>query len=372
MMHRGIATGSERRVAVAGVLAAAASLTRPEGLLVLGGLVFALGQDRRARLIPTVRALRALAVGFAPLVLPCALVLSYYYRAPWPNPITAKVGTSWEQLARGAHYVSTYALHYPATLVVMLAALLCWRRLRSFDRTLVVTGGSFAILVAVAGGDWMFGYRLLHPVTALSCAIVPGLVGGLGNRAVRGAMVATLCLVVLQFTNTRTDFHVFGTLQETYVHQGIRIGRWMRENLPPETLLATNTAGTIPYYSKLRVVDMMGLSDRTIAERTNLPTAWKGIEKGDGRYVLGRRPDFIQFASSLGSPHPKFLSDIEIYLEPAFHERYDLVSLEVAADTRVEIYRRRKNAREAGPSEDEWLRIRAIADEAERQSRYRY
>lgn len=371
-VHRGLATGSERQVAAAGMLAAAATLTRPEGGLVLAGLGFALWRSRRSSRMQSLRAARAVGLGYVPLVLVSVLALAFYYEAPWPNTLSAKVGASWEQLARGAHYAGAYALHYPASLVVLLAALLRWRSLGPFQQTLSVTCGAFVVLVVAAGGDWMFGYRLFHPVTTLSCAIVPGLIRGLDTRPLRAVLVLSLCIASFQLANSFTHFRISLARDETYVHSGIRIGKWMRENLPPSALLATNTAGTIPYYSGLPIVDMMGLNDRTIAERTDLPSEWKGIEKGDGRYVLARKPDFIHFASSLGNRYPMFLSDIEISLEPEFHRNYELVAMQIDPETRVLIYRRLERPRAEALSEVDWQRVRAFARKRLKESRYRY
>jgi len=71
---------------------------------------------------------------------------------------------------------------------------------------------------------------------------------------------------------------------------------------------------------------MLGMNDKHIAHRKIpwLGKGWAGHEKGDGVYVLSRRPDYIQFGSSLGSEYPVFLSDKEIYESPTFHKLYSL------------------------------------------------
>jgi hypothetical protein len=145
----------------------------------------------------------------------------------------------------------------------------------------------------------------------------------------------------------------------------------MRANFPEGTLLATNTAGSIPYYSRLPIVDMMGLNDRAIARRRDLPERWRGIEKGDGRYVLSRRPDYIQLGSFRGSAVPLFLSDIELFAMEDFHRRYELVQIEVDPQTPLRVWRRRE--RERGPLDAEELaRVRRIAERQLELSTFRY
>ncbi len=49
-----------------------------------------------------------------------------------------------------------------------------------------------------------------------------------------------------------------------------------------------------------------------------------GHRKGDGRYVLGREPDFIIIGGSEGYTFPWFVSDREIMASPRFRAEYEL------------------------------------------------
>jgi hypothetical protein len=59
--------------------------------------------------------------------------------------------------------------------------------------------------------------------------------------------------------------------------------------------LATDAAGILPYYSKLRTIDILGLADPVIAHREvpNLGTGVAGHEKADPEYVVSRQPEYI-------------------------------------------------------------------------------
>jgi hypothetical protein len=106
---------------------------------------------------------------------------------------------------------------------------------------------------------------------------------------------------------------------------GRRVGEWLRAAMPPGTLVATNAAGALPYFSGLPVVDMLGLTDRHIARRPADRRQWIGHEKGDGAYVLARRPDLIVFGGPEGSVEPwSFPSDREIAAAPEFGRDYEL------------------------------------------------
>lgn len=116
---------------------------------------------------------------------------------------------------------------------------------------------------------------------------------------------------------------------------------------------------------------MMGLNDETIARRRELPEGWKGIEKGDGRYVLSRRPDYIQLGSFLGSPAPLFLSDIELFASEEFHRRYQLVSFEIDPETTLRIWRRREQERAPLDAAERERTLRIARRQLER-SAFRY
>jgi hypothetical protein len=227
------------------------------------------------------------------------------------------------------------------------------------------------------GGDWMLGYRLFHPLIVLVVGLAPLALDGIAKRApglrprraAAAALVGIFCLLGL--AGTFRDPHVAVATRPTLVYAAIRIGEWMRTNLPSDAVLATNTAGSIPFHSGLRIIDMMGLNDEVIAGRRDLPRDWKGIEKGDGAYVLSRRPDYVQLGSYLGSPAPLFLSDIELFASEEFHRRYELVSFEIDPETTLRLWRRREQQR--GPLDpEERERIQRIAQRQLEISAFRY
>lgn len=348
----------------AGFVAALAALTRPEGIVV--GLVLARGGARCGD--SAGRALASFALGFVPLFALVQGALWLYYGAPWPNSIDAKVGLSGEQLARGLHYAIVFAAHLPAHVALLVAGALRWRRAAAGERRALELAAALIVLAIGAGGDWMLGYRFFHAPMALGCLLAPLALAGLGRRGTAVAVLACALTVL----DTPLDQRVTRAASQTYVHDGIRVGRWMRENLPRDALLATNTGGSVAYYSRLAIVDMMGINDRVIAAREGVPDGWRGIEKGDGRYVLEREPDFVQFGSSLGAVLPVHLSDIELYRSEAFQRRYELLEAEIAPGTKLRLYRRRAQPRAEPVPPERRAAIERAAAEALRRSAFRY
>ncbi|MBK6849661.1 MAG: hypothetical protein IPG96_19715 [Proteobacteria bacterium] len=72
------------------------------------------------------------------------------------------------------------------------------------------------------------------------------------------------------------------------------IGRWLRDRLPPDTLLAVGGAGSIAYASRLPVLDAFGLNDAWIAHHAPVSGTRPGHAKAAPlEYVLQRRADLI-------------------------------------------------------------------------------
>jgi arabinofuranosyltransferase len=362
--------------ALAGLAAALATLARPEGIFLFGLLLVDAVCERRSSAPRLEARLAGLLLGFAPLVLVYEAAMASYYGAFYPNSIDAKVALSREQILRGAHYAVVFFRHHPVLFLIPLAAAWRWRAAGPDERLLLRAVLLFVLFPVAVGGDWMLGYRLFHPLIVLCSSLVPFVLAGLAGwlpaprrRAALAALVAGFCLLGL--AASFRDPHVAVATRPTLVGAAIRIGEWMREHLPSDAVLATNTAGSIPYYSRLPVIDMMGLNDETIASRRELPREWKGIEKGDGRYVLSRRPDYIQLGSFLGSPAPLFLSDIELFASEEFHRRYELLSFEIDPETTLRIWRRREHER-APLDAAERERILRIARRQLERSAFRY
>ena len=111
---------------------------------------------------------------------------------------------------------------------------------------------------------------------------------------------------------------------------GAVIGKHIDAAWPKGALVALNVAGATPYFApEHRFLDMLGLNDPVIARRNPVPrrTPWQdrpGHAKGDGAYVLARRPDFIILGGAFGvdAEDGLFLGDVELAESPAFRDCY--------------------------------------------------
>lgn len=118
---------------------------------------------------------------------------------------------------------------------------------------------------------------------------------------------------------------------------GRAVGMWLRDHVPADTVIALNSAGATPYFSGLRTVDMLGLTDDTIARSPKvavpegLPPAASAVghRSANGAYVLAQAPDLVILGPAAGSTEASFLSDWQLLAQPDFKRDYVPVSVDI-------------------------------------------
>ena len=332
-----------------GVCLAFLSLTRPEGLLIAAlvpadQLLSGMKKKRRDFLYT--------GLSFAALYVPYYSWRFAYYGYPLPNTFYTKVGSNAEQIARGLVYFKEFFSPAALLIVIALIPLLTGRWFKSHRKLslIPVILFLFTTYILLVGGDIMPAFRFFTPLMPLIC-----LMGGIALSSLPGprkiSIIATAILsvaaVAYNLFEIRHNWFIHNKIQiDQTVSRGREVGLWLKIHARRDAVLATNTAGSIPYYSRLKTIDMLGLNDLHIAHRA-IPDLGKGNpghEKGDGAYVLSRRPDYIHLGSSLGSIRPDhgFLSDEEIFAQPLFHQLYELRIITLPSGKRLNIFQKKQ------------------------------
>ncbi len=314
---------------LAGSVLALAAMTRPEGLLAAAVLLMMAltcpDRQRRGR-----NALLLLA-GLALSYLPYYVWRYAYYGYPLPNTYYAKVGFSSAQLARGLRYLYWFALpHVPLLLFAATGAIARWRQL--LLRAAAVFVLASAVYVAAVGGDHAPAFRFIAPVTPFICLLaaagIETVVSVLRRKAVRvtASVLLTAALVAFNLLASFRSPLVFRAVaSDNVAYLGRLAGELLAREARPGAVIATNTAGTIPYYSGLETIDMLGLNDVHIAHlKLPMGRGLAGHEKWDAEYILAQRPDYIQFGSATGNSQPCFRGDSAIWQLPEFRQLYRL------------------------------------------------
>ena len=324
---------SQRRALIAGLALGLTMLTRPEGalFLLLGG-VLSLGALRRHK----GSCIRPFATyGIAAVLLPGAhLAWRLAYYGTWaPNAVFAKAfGLPPGTAQTGVRYLLQLVTAPPFLVPIAIAAAVYGLRGKAASTvlwTLLTACLSYAAMISWIGGDHMPAHRLLLPLIplsalALSFGIAP-LVHGVGWKPMGLVLVALGLLLSLQLRREplRKDPAAFiGTI----------VGNHIADTWPAGTLIASNNAGSLPYFAdRYRYIDMLGLNDAHIGRRKISRVRLRsqrapGHAKGDGRYVLARNPKIVILGPPEGTylSRPWFLSDLELAESPSFHDRYQV------------------------------------------------
>ena len=332
-----------------GLFLALAALTRPEGLLI-AALVLA---ERLAKIRRSPRQNFVLPfLALAAIYLPYFAWRFAYYGYLLPNTFYTKVGSSAEQIARGIVYLRDFLS--PAFLLAAIALLpfLTLRWFRTFRNLslIPIVLAFYTAYIVVVGGDIMPAFRFFTPLLPLLCLLagisLDSLPGPKKAVAIVG-IVVSMAVVLYNLHEIRHDHHISYRIKiDQVAARGREVGIWLRLNSRSGAVLATNTAGSIPYFSRLKTIDMLGLNDLHIAHRpiADLGKGRAGHEKGDGVYVLSRRPDYVHMGSSLGSVRPDhdFLGDEEIFAQPLFHRLYELKTVALPSGMQLNIYRKKR------------------------------
>jgi arabinofuranosyltransferase len=323
------------------VAAALCLLTRPDAVVFVAVLgIHRIAVDLRGGTRWSLLFLVALASVYLPYF---AWRWSYYGHL-LPNTFYAKVGSSDDQVVRGiGHVLAGVALSF-----VVIAPHFSWTLLRvhssrALDLLLLLVAAQLAFIASV-GGDHFPAFRFFVPIVPLAAlgtgAVVVHALPALRRRIV---VIAALLLVNVVSLRSHADYREIHDKKGWVARKGKLVGEWLRASVPPESVLATNAAGALAYYSELRVIDMLGLTDEHIghAPAEKLGQGKPGHEKADGAYVLSRRPDYVMFGSSGGAEDPMFRSDRELDKAKGFDTLYVLEKFRVKGAGTVKIYRRR-------------------------------
>lgn len=332
---------------IVGILVALTTMSRIDAGIILPPLFFCVlyeGWKRNKWTLPIM-----LIIGFGILYLPYFVWRWVYYGWFLPNTFYVKVGSSWDQINRGLDYVKFFLLSSSVVFIPVIFSQMLSGRSLGNSRFFVISTGLAVILqflyVITVGGDCMPAYRFFTPVAPL-IAVLAGYGLSLEIFSRWKSLIMLFSIVCFNLWQCYNDKSLYDRiLSDRVAEVGKESGEWLRDNVPPDSLLATNTAGSVAYYSKLRVIDMLGLNDEHIAHR-NIPTLGKGFaghEKGDGKYVLSRKPDYIMFGSASGNKSPRFLSDREIAVEKEFNENYVYKAYPLPSGRVLHLYERKKD-----------------------------
>lgn len=316
---------TEGRSPWVGVIAALAALTRPEGWL-LGGLLAADAVRLQGR--------RGLKVGaaFAAIFVPYFVWRTVYYGYLLPNTFYAKVGSTFDQVARGWVYLKVFLWNWGLCLFAaapIAVVMVGWKRLLGLFTFLSL----YTAYVVSVGGDVFHFFRFWAPIVPVLCALAySGFLGiflrtRIGNDRLAVAAIgltmalwlalATRALVQRQLEHVKTANGLLRLVQH--------ICGCIVRNTKPDDRIAALGIGLLKWCSNRPVIDMLGLTDLHIARKSALPMG-KGLaghEKYDSTYVLSLKPKYIQVGPLTGRRSPVLPAEQDMWQQPEFLRMYE-------------------------------------------------
>ncbi len=358
-----------RRPVVAGVFAALAMMTRPDGALVAivvgSWLLFAALRGRENGWAPAGFALGALV-----LVVPWIAWRVTYYGYLLPNTVAARPdGPLGRQLERGWTYLSGFAVAYQAFLLLAVAAVAALvhrrrpgnepvTRARSLVWLLLVLMAGYVVLTVFAGGGEMPAWRLLAvvpPLLAVAATaaygvfVVTGTADGpspvprtrrLERRRVLPAVAVGVCALSLLVSATHPRMLPAMEEERAQARELGEIGAWLGERLPAGSVVSTYTNGALAYRAGpgLIVVDVRGRTDEHIARKGEPDAA--GLATADYDYVVNVRRPSVAVTSASG-----YADRQRCGADPAYAGLYEVANFKRAGSQEwVALYLRRNRA----------------------------
>lgn len=211
----------------------------------------------------------------------------------------------------GGTYLWAFVCDYPYAPLLLLSLPVGARDRRWLAPALILA--SLVAYVAWVGGGFMEYKALMHayPLGVICLAGGVGSLASLGPRGQRALSWTTaLVLGFAAFQRPDPPFPILSTPAlwgqvRPDGGQWSKIGRRLGELLPPETTIAVTAAGAIPFHSRLRTVDMLGLTEPAVAKQALQARGHVGHEKhADLKHLRTRGVNLV-------IAHPEQVSEAE-------------------------------------------------------------
>jgi hypothetical protein len=184
--------------------------------------------------------------------------------------------------------------------------------------------GGFAALVVNTALGWMAMPRRTRLLAAGAISLIAGLCGSAFFARSRSGLTPRSSLVTLAVFNRADDLSRVQYVED-YLDRAVQIVvATLAEQSPPPRRVAAIGIGLLGWYSRVEIVDLVGLVDPVIARSTPAnagPTNFPGHQRGNADYVLSLAPDYILIDSrGSGVDLPAVT---ELVNHPSFKEKYE-------------------------------------------------
>lgn len=266
----------------------------------------------------------------------------FYYGYILPNTFYAKTGFSMEYFFSGIDYIWDFLKTYLLFGLVLLLPLFQLRKYKSnkYFGLLLLIIIFFMIYTILVGGDVLPLFRFLLPVLPYVYILfittinrIEELLLGKKNisnlKLVSFSMIfIVLALTAFNYINPNYRVKKFVFYENQLVEKMTATSKWLQEkqNQSSEKLIiACSTIGAVSFYTDASIIDMLGLTDETIAHHpkplkiiSGFHTGWKE-RNYNADYILSRKPDYIYFSTGI---KPSAYAERALFLSEEFVNNY--------------------------------------------------
>jgi len=325
LIFLGIYLASNKNIVCVPVLAVAA-LTRPEGNMVF---LLVLVYISLAKVYRPITIIKLLLI-YVLLLIPQLIFRLYYYHDILPNPFYAKTGWSVEYFGSGIQYVWLFLRHYGFYGVLIIVPLVLFKFLPKKMYLILMVVYVYLCYILLIGGDVLHGFRFFIVLLPLLYLLFVTALYRLFNRIVSKndkvtpiiLMIIVLAAGVLTFVLPRQSMQNIHFAETRLVGKMKTQADVIRNASTRRFTIGCTTIGAFSYYSNAVVIDMLGLTDKTIAKHpqniTTIKSTWKE-RNYNIPYLMDRAPDLILFSTGLKPSAP---AEKALFLSSKFRKGY--------------------------------------------------
>ncbi|MCA9533617.1 MAG: hypothetical protein KC593_08065 [Myxococcales bacterium] len=236
------------------------------------------------------RSLRWLGVSLLPML--AHFVGRRVYYGDWlPNTYYLKSQGLPDKTERGLMYAGRFLLRYGVLLAI--GAGTAWHAARTDKRALALftTVVPTLLYTVLVGGDNFDHSRFFTHVLPVVCVFGVGAASALlTSKPGQVGLLAALAVTLIPRTGIQGLYEP--TVNGDPAIQVV-VGVMLRQQALPDSSVAVIPAGFVPYFSRLRAIDLLGKSDAYIAHLPYAPGGHAAHGKYDPEYSFGRNPDLF-------------------------------------------------------------------------------
>lgn len=282
-----------------------------------------------------------------------------YYGYLLPNTFYAKKADLWSDIKLGSIYFGQF-LTSAGGIIGFLGLPIIFLKPRSRQNWEILLIGIvliYSLYIVLIGGDCFPLLRSLVPVLPIFYLLLNeafwSLQKGFSAQKIGPVLKIVSIFVFLAYTflpTTREYKRIYGTY-DYFEKRWIFLGKQLKKRLPSEATIALSPLGAVSYYSELKTIDILGLTDVHIAHTSAHPEVpMKGHQKWDGEYALSRAPDYVildngivlnEPVEDMPPPYSRYPWEQDIVKSAKLKQNYEPILLDLDSGLYLLCFRRK-------------------------------